>query len=572
MTMLYQRLMELADRLRAKGKLEESLMLETPVKWELELDLQGKPQGITRLSGGGGPKKDRGLPMQVPSLGGLRTSGVLPYLLADKAEYVLGVWQEDESRAKKRNDAFVKLVKECAQETQLPEVQAVVDFYTHYRADLSIPPDLKESDYIVISVAGKRLIDLPAVRQFWLKNAPDVMDLVDSNRKVACLVCGRYEPPIRRHLIKLKGVPGGQTGGVSLSSANAPAFYSYALEEGFVSPICFECSEYANKALNYLLDENEHHLSVRNLVYAFWTLYETEFDFFSFLSQPRPETVEELFSSPITAKQVKLQENEFYAVALSASGARAVVRSFIETTVPRVQQNLQRWFKCQQLIDWRTGKVGEPLGIYALSACLYRDAQKELRPEVPKLLIECALTGSCLPDWILYRAVERNRAEQGITYPRAVLIKLVLCTQKDCKQNQMEVTLMLDKQNQDPAYRCGRLLAILETIQKRAVDPKATLVDRYYGSASTAPASVFGTLLRTAQSHLSKLRKENEPAYINLSRELEEAMPNQFPTALSLHQQALFALGYYHQRAQIKQRKAQHQQKTKSEEDNNDEN
>jgi hypothetical protein len=61
-----------------------------------------------------------------------------------------------------------------------------------------------------------------------------------------------------------------------------------------------------------------------------------------------------------------------------------------------------------------------------------------------------------------------------------------------------------------PAYKCGRLLAVIERIQSAAIgNPNATLTDRYYGSASTAPASVFGVLLRMTQPHLSKLRKQN---------------------------------------------------------------
>ncbi|MFQ3611773.1 MAG: type I-C CRISPR-associated protein Cas8c/Csd1, partial [Fimbriimonadales bacterium] len=535
-----------------------SLMLETPVKWVLELDAQGKPQGMVMLSGGGNPKKDRGLPMQVPSLGGLRTSGIMPYLLADKADYVLGDIHHSNSRAQECNQAFVDLVKRCADATQLPEVQAVYQFYQHHRNQLQIPPDLKEEDYIVLSVDGVRLVERPEVKDFWQRYAPAEHELIDPQIQMQCLVCGEQKPPLRRHFIKLKGVPGGQTGGVSLTSANAKAFYSYELEEGFVSPICLECSEFANKALNYLLRQERHRMVIGDLAYVFWTREESEFDPFTLLSKPEPETVQKLLATPFTGRQVTLDHNDFYAVALSASGGRAVVRNFIETTLPQVQQNLQRWFHLQELVDWKTGAIGAPSGIYALAASLYRDANKEMRPEVPKALIECALTGSRLPDWILYQAVQRNRAEQSLTYPRAVLLKMALNT------HNQEVKPMLDQNNHDPAYRCGRVLAILEAIQRSAVDPKATLVDRYYGSASTTPASIFGTLLRLAQSHLSKLRKEREGAYIYLSRELESALPDHFPAVLTLHQQAWFALGYYHQRAEMRRRATERSQQSQN--------
>jgi CRISPR-associated protein Csd1 len=62
---------------------------------------------------------------------------------------------------------------------------------------------------------------------------------------------------------------------------------------------------------------------------------------------------------------------------------------------------------------------------------------------------------------------------------------------------------------------------------------------------------VFGVLLRMTQPHLSKLRKQNQGQAIALERALQDAMPDYFPTTLSLTEQGLFALGYYHQRREF---------------------
>ena len=107
------------------------------------------------------------------------------------------------------------------------------------------------------------------------------------------------------------------------------------------------------------------------------------------------------------------------------------------------------------------------------------------------------------------------------------------------------------KTQENPAYLCGRLLAILEYAQWAAVKPKATLVDRFYGAASSAPASVFGNLLRNAQSHLSDLRKNKPGLHVVIQRELEDVLSrlNDFPRTLNMRDQAVFALGYYYQRA-----------------------
>ncbi len=110
----------------------------------------------------------------------------------------------------------------------------------------------------------------------------------------------------------------------------------------------------------------------------------------------------------------------------------------------------------------------------------------------------------------------------------------------------------LDVSNTEPAYLCGRLLAELEQAQ-RAASPgiKATIVDRYYGTACTAPGTVFGTLVQNIQPHLSKLERDNRPAYVGIQRTIEDILSglNTFPKTLTLDAQSLFALGYYHQRA-----------------------
>ena len=72
----------------------------------------------------------------------------------------------------------------------------------------------------------------------------------------------------------------------------------------------------------------------------------------------------------------------------------------------------------------------------------------------------------------------------------------------------------LDSSNDDPAYLCGRLFALLEAVQRAAIPgTNTTITDRFFGTASSAPASVFGRLLRGAQAHLNKLRKEKRGTY-----------------------------------------------------------
>ena len=105
----------------------------------------------------------------------------------------------------------------------------------------------------------------------------------------------------------------------------------------------------------------------------------------------------------------------------------------------------------------------------------------------------------------------------------------------------------------DPAYLLGRLFAVLERIQARAQPGiNTTIRDRYYGSASSTPASVFPTLLRLKNHHLRKLGEGEAIFFERLVGEIfgttEFPLLGDFPRHLNLHAQALFAVGYYHQR------------------------
>ncbi len=112
----------------------------------------------------------------------------------------------------------------------------------------------------------------------------------------------------------------------------------------------------------------------------------------------------------------------------------------------------------------------------------------------------------------------------------------------------------LDSAETNKAYLCGRLLAQLERIQRNAQrNIKSTLTDRYYGAASTRPATVFGILISDAnKGHLPKIRKLNEKTYNALQNRLGDILDpldGEFPTTLTLEEQGRFALGYYFQRA-----------------------
>lgn len=113
--------------------------------------------------------------------------------------------------------------------------------------------------------------------------------------------------------------------------------------------------------------------------------------------------------------------------------------------------------------------------------------------------------------------------------------------------------MSLDKNCLDIAYRLGRLLAVLQKIQEEA-NPglNATLMDRFYSSMSSTPASVLPTLLRLKNHHLAKLATGRKVYFEQLMTEIFACVqPNNIPKHMSLEEQGNFAVGYYHQREDL---------------------
>jgi CRISPR-associated protein Csd1 len=535
------------------------------IAWLISLTADGTLEDCICWKGGTKDTKN-GRPIIAPDVG--RTVGVKPKLLVDSGEYVLGIGRPTTKpdRLVECHEQFKALIQDCAAETGEETVKAIVQFFNSpdletARAKFTQLLDKKQFDpgeTITFRVSGK----LPAnaeekfhrIEQFWADYTSNG-EADNSSPIMTCLVTGKETLVEQRLPFLVKGLFGGQPSGTALVSANAPAFTSYGLQNSLTSPISREAAEGFTKALNHLLSRPNSRLSIGTTAYVFWTREPEEFDILAMLDKPDPQAVKNLMESPFSGQEVYgTDPNQFYALALSASIARAVVRDWLETTVPQVRDNLKRWFCYQTIVD-AYGEEREPLGVYRLAVSAYRDAAKEMLPAVPTALVRTALQGTRLPDDLLSKLVRRNRAEREVIYARAALTKLILITQKgELEMSNMEkLNLSPNLKGQDlQAYQCGRLLAELEVLQRVAIGKvNASLTDRYYGSASSTPAIAFPPLMRNRQAHLSKLRKSKTGAFYAIDERIEEIVADlpTFPKTLNMQQQGLFSLGYYHQRA-----------------------
>lgn len=544
--MILRRLLELSARLK---DLPPSGYQPAFVTKIVRLSANGALRDVVPATGEKRGKRE-GLTVLVPRETPQRTVAVKPRLICDNANYVLGRQREKDTAARtaERHAAYVEIVDQCASSTGEPSVSAIREWLrAGGAAHLCASPLIEDDDELMFEVDGVRPTDLPSVRSFWAAHAGDY-------REGRCLVTGTTGAVVDRMPFPIKGIPEGQMSGTSLVSVNNPSGCSYGLEAALNSPIGADTAERVCNALNHLLGSERHSLRVGKSVFVYWTRTECDFDLWSLLSRPDAEHVGRLIASARSGLRVAdLDPNDFYVLALSANASRIVVRDYQETTLGRLRASLGSWFDRLAIAGY-SGETAEPVGIFRLSAALYREP-RDIPAHVPTSLMRSAITGAPIPDYLLGLAVRRNQAMQGpfheinrkrfLCEPRLALIKAII-TQKE------NIPLeALNTSHPDPAYHCGRLLAALERIQRAALgDINATVVDRYYGAACASPGSILGGLVNDAQAHLGKLRKESRDYFHQLQlEEILGAIGPDFPRTLSLHRQGLFALGFYHQKA-----------------------
>lgn len=550
---------------------------QTSVRYVVKIDIHGRCQGILDTAT---PEEKRGKKRLVPDCN--RSSGDRPILFADHVEYTFGISRPEKSQeaALRRHALYRTLVRACAAASNEMAVQAVFQFLEMLQPGqppCALPEMFDANEKMTFEVQLDDLssiypVQLPAVQTFWA----EYMRRGEVAPSTECLMCGEMRPPLATLPVQIHGIPGGQATGMALISANANAFESYGLKQSRVAPICETCGRAVCLALNTLLSQRETHLTGRSLVYAFWTSEPTEFQFGSAVMDADPTEVRAFLTSPWKGRQQSIETGRFYAATLAANNARIVLRDWTETTLESVREHLSRYFRLQYLVD----AFGEPRW-YPLWQLFKATTRSESHDgsvlPIEHALLHFAFQGGSLPLWLLSQVLRSMRSEQtgkqaakaDRQSAQAALLKMILLSQanlswlgkKERSDKEKEQTMVeLDLTCADRAYLCGRLFAELEEIEALAMGKiSSTIVDRYFGTASSAPATVFAKLLRHAQPHLAKLSASDarRGAFFRLDNQLQDILmqfeEKTFPSTLSLLEQGRFALGYYQQKAANRQ-------------------
>ncbi len=609
--MILQALTRYYDILSAEANESEDSNIAQPgysvanVSYALNLSTQGDLLDIFPLSQQvqrGKKMVDKPLSMIVPEQAG--RSGRTPpaYFLCDNNAYILGISVEDEDKpeySQQRLEAFRAYNKEILSGINCIEAKAVIAFLDKYEpvTERKNPVIAKFLDDIlkigkanfVFMVDGKYVHKNAEIRQVWEARN----QLSEDSYIGQCLITGEIAPIARIHDIKIKGIAP-YHGGVALVGFNDRAYESYNRTngQGLNSPVSKKAMLAYSKALNHLLsDANENKkIVIGDTTVVYWaegnnkacaSLFAglTEMDF----EEPASDLPE---GAPIRdqkgekllrniAEKVKRGEKldekgllkeidwntRFYVLGLEAPNrGRASIRFFYSDPFIKFVRRIGEHYS-----DLQLDKSEKPIKLrWILNETVSKKAREQkIAPLLTGALFTSMLTNSPYPAALYNAIMIRVRADmddednqiQKISYVRAAVIKAYL-KRKHRHQSQnpiQEVLVMsLNEKSAYPAYVLGRLFAVLESAQIEAAKPEklnSTIKDRYFGSACASPATVFPILLRLSQHHISKIDKYGNDRRIQTILNLLDFEKNPIPSHLTLDDQGVFVLGYYHQRA-----------------------
>lgn len=643
--MLLQSLYEFAKNTKARhGKLliDSAEFENRYVAWLIHIDRNGVFQGFIPLM----TDEDTGkLYDKLPRTLEAKDSGTVAEFLVEDMLIVFGLGESPlkpiKDKALDKHKSFWQRIHDAANELNNSELKILLKWKENIKSQALIPnlvyerykkPGSKgdgKEQWVVVSPSGERMplnfrqnVSIDATFKVgevipveddkvlswwtgwykkWLANKENACLLAHNGGRV-CSITGDISAPMSNsHLPKLKRIPDANPTGSTIASAESDSFHSYGLSEqqakipgsksapdaSYTSVSVKGAIAYCN-ALNYLLSDNNHHISVGPVVFCFWCKKSSKIPGLigQIFNNAYPEHVKSLLASQFSGIEPPevLRQEHLYTLALSGNAGRAMVKQWIDQTLDDAIENLNQWWQDLQVIPFYS-VAKSPYRINALAETTLRRSknrknEKLVGDRVMQLYL-AALKGNSLPITLLKPILDEfNSAlvkndEKKPLYPfstsRFALIKLTLLRNPNKKEGDFMPTYEL-ADTPDPAYNLGRLLAVLDALQKRSLiankeggGKKLTLnagvIQRYYGRASTAPAQVFPLLIKLSTHHTSKLQKGNEQdkkAASRLEEWKEEIMAKfkstigeapTFPMILRLEEQGKFALGFYQQKA-----------------------
>lgn len=507
-----------------------------------------------------------------------RSVNVAPNFLWDKTAYSLGLTRDEttEEPALSRrgeHDAFKQLhlrLLAAADDRGLLALAAFLNSWSpnpERFARLPHAQDMLDAN-VVFGLDGELeyIHDRMVGRQIWQDHLA-----AQGEAAALCLVTGERAPIGRLHP-KIKGVRGAQSSGASIVSFNLDAFESFGKKQGTNAPVSERAAFAYTTALNTMLAPNSgNNIRVGDTTVVFWAeanqghaAASAAESIFTILADPPRTDTEEgaqvrdtlaAISEGRPIKEVQpnvREETRFFVLGLAPNASRLSIRFWCEDQIGTIYSRIAEHWKDLRLQP--TAWAGAPAVWTLLIETAAQRRADNIPPTLGGALMRSILTGSRYPQSLFGAIVARMRADKDISGRRAAICKACIARDHRLGFEEEDVSMSLNPDDTNAAYRLGRLFAVYESLQRAALPGiNATIKDRYFGAASATPASVFPLLERNSANHLASLRKGEKAGLAHwFDQQIDSILSGfatAFPRSLRLQEQGRFAIGYHHQRA-----------------------
>lgn len=499
-----------------------------------------------------------------------RSSAPVANYLYDNSQYVFGFSDKgDQEKIHKYFDTFKAKIEEIYEKH--PNNEALEAVHAFYQQDSIAMIETMQQDPLWNDIV-KNLNRKYSVFSFLIEGDLEIvaskMDIIDLDEEKSdgmgnvCLVTGQRAKTVE--VTSATMIPGSQATAKLVSFQVNSGYDSYGKTKGDNAPISEEAEFAYTTALNHLLRlDSRNKFLVGTRTFLFWASSDSEASrqsedsLFALLGRAEPdsdepnrriEEVRRIFMAIYNGDLPSEKDDKFFILGLAPNIARIAVTYWDETPLREFAGKISRHFEDMEIVDLRKEKKPY-VGLYSiLGSVTLGGKSSDAIPNLPEAVVKSIFQGLPYPMSLFQACIRRIRAEQSVNIVRAAIIKAYLNRLNDYYNNK-KIDIMLDKENLNQGYLCGRLFAVLENLQY-AANGQDTIRSSYMNAASSTPAAVFPTILKLSNSHYGKLAKDKKGLanfYDNQKKEIM-ALIQDFPSTLALNDQGRFFLGYYHQK------------------------
>ncbi|WP_010289120.1 type I-C CRISPR-associated protein Cas8c/Csd1 [Kurthia massiliensis] len=398
--------------------------------------------------------------------------------------------------------------------------------------------------------------------------------------KDLCYITGEYLPFTTQHPGKIRN-SGDMTKLISSNDQSGFTFRGRFTDASQVATVSYVVSQKAHNALKWLIERQGKIIDGR--VFLAWGTKHLNID--TPIKKPRfkkkihteantEQSIAKEYQKLLAGYQSNISldlDNQVFVMTLDAAtpGRLAVLyyRSF------NAQEYFERLKKWHEEAEWRQSYydvtenkrkhfIGAPtLETIAKLAFAPRPSDKLIKGTIERLL-PCILDGRAIPNDIVRNAIQR--ASNPVAYSdfewEEILQVACSLVKKQNNEKGVYVDMTLNQQNKDRSYLFGRLLAVADQLEKKAMfssnndETRVTNAIRYMNAFSTQPYRTWTTLHNSLQPYITRLGN-NSDYYLKVIGEItdlfEEGTFNNRPL------NGDYLLGFYNQRQHFYVKKEQ---------------